>query len=228
MAHSQKITASQELSTSDARWITLKKLLYTDPEGKERAWEMAERKTRSSSGIDAVAIFALLRSRKGTFPPSTVVIEQYRPPIDKVVIGLIDEGETPETTAVRELEEETGYKADRVLDVSPIIVSDPGAELSTGMTNANMKLVTVSVWFDDEIQKPEPKLEPGEHIETRVVPLTELHEKLKDYDSKVWICSALRHSNALTKAQGFIVDARLQHFAAGYQFSQKLKDGELP
>jgi len=40
--------------------------------------------------------------------------------------GLIDEGETAEQAAIRELEEETGYKSNAVLQVSPVIVSDPG------------------------------------------------------------------------------------------------------
>jgi len=40
--------------------------------------------------------------------------------------GLIDKGETAENAAIRELEEETGFKADGVLESSPVIVSDPG------------------------------------------------------------------------------------------------------
>jgi 8-oxo-dGTP pyrophosphatase MutT (NUDIX family) len=39
----------------------------------------------------------------------------------------VDGGETAEQAAIRELEEETGYKADGVLQSSPLIVSDPGA-----------------------------------------------------------------------------------------------------
>jgi len=41
-------------------------------------------------------------------------------------LGLIDEGETPEQAAFRELEEETGFKATEVVDSTPTIVSDPG------------------------------------------------------------------------------------------------------
>jgi ADP-ribose pyrophosphatase len=67
--------------------------------------------------------------------------------------GLIDEGETPEQAAVRELKEETGYEGKvcqsspmlscqpgmtnaimQVLDCSPTIVADPG------LTNANMQV----------------------------------------------------------------------------------------
>jgi ADP-ribose pyrophosphatase len=38
----------------------------------------------------------------------------------------MDDGETPEQTAIRELEEETGYVADEVVEVSPLLAADPG------------------------------------------------------------------------------------------------------
>lgn len=195
-----------EMSPAEARWITLKKINYIDVEGQERLWECAERKTRRSTGIDAVAILALLRSKANAFPLSIVIIEQYRPPIDKFIIelpaGLIDEGETPEEAAFRELEEETGYKAHKVLEVSPVIVSDPG------MTNANMKLVTLEVLLENSLELPEQKLEKGEFIINRVVELARLSEELKDYDKK-----------------GFVVDARLSHFASGYNMARQISRG---
>ncbi|EKM55789.1 uncharacterized protein PHACADRAFT_57095, partial [Phanerochaete carnosa HHB-10118-sp] len=163
-----------------SRWITLKKIHWTDPTGKERVWESAERTTRGSSGIDAVAVLAILRSETNKFPTSTVIVEQYRPPVGKYVVGapisqylfsLIDEGETPEEAAIRELEEETGFKARTVLESSPILVADPG------MTNANMKLVMVDVPFKDELEVFEQKLEAGEFITRRVVELSKLSEE---------------------------------------------------
>lgn len=48
----------------------------------------------------------------------------------KIILGLVDEGETAEQAAIRELEEETGFKAAKVLESSPVLVADPGMLVS--------------------------------------------------------------------------------------------------
>ncbi|KAM6500806.1 NUDIX hydrolase domain-like protein [Amanita muscaria] len=208
MASVARRIASTELSASEARrvkfYLQEPSIILPFQEGKERVWEYAERKTRKSSVVDAVAIFAILRSKTNAFPPSTVIVEQYRPPIDRVVIelpaGLVDEHETPEDAAKRELTEETGYVGTKIIETSPIIVCDPG------MTNANMKLITIEVLMEHELTTPDQHLDTGEHIVRRVVDLEYLESVLKEYDNK-----------------GYVVDARLFHLAAGYAMATRLK-----
>lgn len=66
-----------------------------------------------------------------------MIILQYRPPVEAFCVefpaGLIDEGESPEEAAVRELKEETGYEG-KVCETTPVLSNQPG------MTNANMKV----------------------------------------------------------------------------------------
>jgi len=204
MAQSAKILSVEELPTTEAKWVTLKRVHWSDPEGKKRTWECAERTTRGSSGIDAVAILAVLRSETNAFQPSTVIIEQFRAPVGKYVIelpaGLIDGGETPEDAAIRELEEETGFKATKVLESSTLQVCDPG------MTTANMKLVVVDVPFRDKLEQSAQKLDPGEFITARIVEIAKLAAELKEYEKK-----------------GYVVDARLSHFATGYEMAERIR-----
>jgi ADP-ribose pyrophosphatase len=150
-----KIRNISALSADEAKWTELKKIEWTDQTGKDRIWEAAARKTRGKGGVDAVAIAPILRHPSK--PPSTMIILQYRPPVEAVCVefpaGLIDQGESPEQAAVRELKEETGYEGKvreitptlsnqpgltnathQVLDCSPTIVSDPG------LTTANMQV----------------------------------------------------------------------------------------
>ncbi|KAH8833477.1 NUDIX hydrolase domain-like protein, partial [Flagelloscypha sp. PMI_526] len=175
MATVPRVLSRAPMPLDQAKWITLKKLTYIDQDGIERLWECAERTTRKGD-IDAVAIFAIIKSKTSAFEPSTVLVEQYRPPIDKTVIefpaGLVDQGESPEEAAIRELEEETGYKATSVLHSTSILASDPG------MTNANMKLITLAVDLADTLETPQQKLEAGEHIVVKVLPLAKLQEQL--------------------------------------------------
>lgn len=86
---------------------------------------------RKGSDVDAVGILAVLEKSTG---PEILLQKQFRPPVDKVCIeipaGLLDEGETAEACAIRELKEETGYIGKVIKDngtsLSPIMFNDPG------------------------------------------------------------------------------------------------------
>ncbi|WP_117169298.1 NUDIX hydrolase [Paraliobacillus sediminis] len=71
----------------------------------------------------AVAIIALTEENKIVF------VEQYRKPLEKSLVeipaGKLEEGEKPEVTALRELEEETGYTTDQ-LELVTSFYSSPG------------------------------------------------------------------------------------------------------
>lgn len=101
-----------------ARQITIDyfRTTYTDPEGVERIWESAERLTRPQGcDIDGVGVVAVLHdAAKPDDEPRILLQKQWRPPVNQTVIevpaGLMDPNETPETCAIRELKEETGYE----------------------------------------------------------------------------------------------------------------------
>lgn len=187
------------------KWIQTRKINWIDPAGKERVWEMAVRTTRTeTTGLDAVSIFALLK-KKG-HPSDLVLVKQFRPPCEKVVIempaGLIDPNESVEATAERELIEETGYhgKTTSGSHNNITLFSDPG------LTNANMALVTVDVDMEDpRNQNPQPQNDEGEFIEVFTLPINDLLKGLED------VC----------KKEGCVVDARLYHFAAGIDVAKR-------
>lgn len=212
------ITSITDLPVEEARWVTLQKINYIDQTGKPRTWEVASRKTRSAkAGVDAVAMGNILLSpsnAKFPRPPSTMIIIQYRPPLDAYTVewpaGLIDADETPEEAAVREFKEETGYEC-KLISTSPVQAADPG------LSSANMKLVMVEAQLTGEEdfegeeagKHPQQRLEDGEHITRVVVPLSQLYEKLLEY----------------SKRERFIVAAKLFHFAAGMEFARTQKYG---
>ena len=50
-----RVTALTDLPSSEAKWVKLQKVDYIDAKGVPRVWEVASRKTRGTSGVDAVA-----------------------------------------------------------------------------------------------------------------------------------------------------------------------------
>lgn len=98
-----KITELNE--TFVTKWLTLKEAVYEDKNKKTQSWQYISR--NNCRGV-VTLICRAKRYNKYLF------ITQPRVPLNKIEIsfpaGLIDEGESPEKAALRELEEETGYQ----------------------------------------------------------------------------------------------------------------------
>lgn len=180
--------------------LTKPRIDYTDPNGKARTWESAERRTRpKDADIDGVGIIAVLDKPTGK---EIILQKQYRPPIDKVAIevpaGLIDAGETAAQCAVRELREETGYVG-VATEVSAVMYNDPG------FCNTNLRMVHVSVDMSlPENQNLRPELEESEFIEVFTVRVDRLWEE----------CERLA-------GEGYAIDARVGTFAEGVLLAKR-------
>ncbi|SEA58869.1 ADP-ribose pyrophosphatase [Thalassobacillus cyri] len=109
----------------------------------------------------AVAIIAL------TDENNIVFVEQYRKALEKSILeipaGKLEEGEAPEVTAKRELEEETGYTTEHMEMVTSFYTSPGFAD------------ELVYVYFTDQLQRLDDAVagDEDEFVEVYELPLEE-------------------------------------------------------
>ena len=142
-------------------WISLQKITYEGHDGKIRTWESASRV--HSAG--AVMIIPVTRPRG-----DLVVIRQFRPPTGRLVYefpaGLINPGEDPVQTAIRELKEETGY-------VGTVDYCTPRVFTSPGLSSEFVHLARMTVDLEAQTDL-QTHFDESEHIETFLVPQDDL------------------------------------------------------
>uniref|UniRef100_A0A3Q2C9U1 ADP-sugar pyrophosphatase n=1 Tax=Cyprinodon variegatus TaxID=28743 RepID=A0A3Q2C9U1_CYPVA len=170
---------------AEGKWVKLEQTTYVDPAG-NTTWETVKRTTRRTNTEADVGIIALLK--RTLHKDCVVMVKQFRPPLGCNTLefpALIDEGETAEAAALRELKEETGYKGE-VVGVTPTCL-DPG------LSNCTTQIVLVNINGDD-VQNIHPTQQLDGFVEVILLPLDEFQSKVdllqKEkiiVDSKVYI-----------------------------------------
>ncbi|MFZ0612233.1 MAG: NUDIX hydrolase [Desulfobacterales bacterium] len=171
---------------TDEKWINLFKIELVDSAGCGRNWQIASRQSEPKSVTGRFA------------RPEAVVIVAWHTGQGKIVItreyrvalagdeygfpaGLVDQGETIEAAARRELYEETGLTVTRVLETSPPVYS------SAGMTDESVAMVYVDC--DGELSTAGN--EGIEQIEVILASAAEVARLCADpalkFDAKAWL-----------------------------------------
>ncbi|KAI0424208.1 NUDIX domain-containing protein [Xylaria sp. FL1042] len=201
-----RVISTELLENKNARWINLIKITYEDQNGQVRTWEGTRRPTRpKTSLVDAVQMLAVREVPTGA---ELLLEKQFRAPAGKLVVefpaGLVDEGETVEEAALRELREETGYAGEVVRELAgqrPMFFSSPASSSSTTF------MIQIKVDAEKEENKnPKPQLEDGEFIECFWVPFKDLHKECRRLET-----------------QGFAIDGKLGAFAEGLEAAKTWK-----
>ncbi|XP_055003214.1 ADP-sugar pyrophosphatase isoform X1 [Sorex araneus] len=201
--NSRQTVLSEEL-IAEGEWVKLERTTYMDPTGKTRTWETVKRTTRKGPSADGVSIIPVLQ--RTLHHECIVLVKQFRPPMGAYCLefpaGLIDGDESPEAAALRELEEETGYKGD-VAECSPAVCLDPG------LSNCTTHIVTVTINGDDAANvRPKPK---PEFVEVLSLPKNDLLQRL----------------SALVADEQLVVDSRVYAYALALQHAHS-KPFEVP
>lgn len=164
-------------------WLRFREVVFTDRDGIEKSWSFV---SRTGSG-KAVAVIAETDEN----PPRVVVVKEFRPVTNRHVIafpaGLVDPGEDISVAALRELEEETGWRGD-LLEVGPPSFSSPG------LTDEEIHFARVRLHTPGQ-----PRHEAEEMIEVLLWPKTELRPRLEEafrdgagIDAKLWAFALLQ------------------------------------
>jgi len=179
-----KIKSSRKLTAE--KWLNLFKVSYIAKTGKKKSWQMASRQnepkclTGNYQLPDAVVIvpFHTVRNKM-------VIIREFRVPLDDYEYGfpagLVDNGESVEQAARRELMEETGLTVNRFIKVSPPIYS------SAGMTDESVAMVYVEC----EGEPSNSANTDSELIEIQFISSNEAMDLLSNttlkFDAKSWL-----------------------------------------
>jgi ADP-ribose pyrophosphatase len=170
---------------TDLRWLNLFEVEYQHQKGSRGKWEFVSRKPHPVPGPapiepDAVFIVPILKTPHGN---RLVAVREFRVPLGDYEIsfpaGLQEPGESVESTARRELAEETGLVLTKVLAVSPPVVS------TAGLSDESAAIVFVEC-------TGEPGTAGADHSE-------EIEVLILDYDAMV----ALRRSAAKFSAKAW-------------------------
>lgn len=169
-------------SIGEGKFIRIENIFFRDERGRERIWEGCARQNSNGAVIIVPHIVP---------DDEYILVRQFRPPAGKYIIefpaGLIDPGEDPAASAVRELFEETGYQG-RITRIFEPGYSSPGlsGELAT----------FVFMEIDGEQYRnmiPETHQEDSENISVFKVKSSELYDFLQQAiangdgtDSKIW------------------------------------------
>jgi ADP-ribose pyrophosphatase len=171
---------------TDKKWLNMFDVQYRDKKGQPKTWEVVSRKpipkciSSAFDPPDAVVIVPFHRTEK-----KLVVIREYRVALAgyeyALPAGLIDVGESLETTSRRELQEETGLELIRIRKMSPTLYG------TAGMTDENF----VMVYCDCKGTISASGNEGTESIETLLVSPKDAKDLLVDtqtkFDVKLWM-----------------------------------------
>ncbi len=165
---------------AEGRFLKYENIIWRDKFGAEKVWETLERR---HDWAEAVMIVPWISESR-----ELVIIRQFRPPargyIYEFPAGLIDQGETPEQAAERELREETGYGG-TVVSIIPPTFNTPG------MSGEAVYVAYMDLPIG---QRPEVDLQDSEDITTIVLKREEIEEFILHeigegniFDSKVFM-----------------------------------------
>lgn len=169
---------------TDYKWLNLFEIAFTDNEGRNNSWLMASRHkdpsfARAVKLPDAVVIIPWhIKEQK------LVLLREFRVILNNWLYafpaGLLDPGETVESTARRELFEETGLELKEIHTVSPPLYS------SAGLTDETISLIFA---FCDGT--PTKLSSRSEEAETLLVSRDEAKMLLQDknaaFDVRAWM-----------------------------------------
>lgn len=154
----------------EGRFLRLAEIKGITPSGIPFTWEIVER-------VNAKGIVVVVPVRETASGRIFIFVRHWRAPLGAWVIefpaGLNDRNEALELVAMRELREETGYEAERLIQLGIF-------PASSGISSEKLACYLAT----SLLKRGEPQLEPYEELEVMEIPFMEVKERLSEAQKK--------------------------------------------